>query len=471
MVTRKLNELELCFYKLLLLKSDTLEGKVVDLAYLEKETMIKAPHLIEPLRYLFNNGIILFENEELSIRYIRDYQAERKKYEDKQNRIGLAIAIGAGSSHSRGEIYDPKKRADWKTYYADEYCDLGKELFEKLETEKKSHVKIDDKTFGASKPFQLVEPISYFKFQLVIDKAKLQVFLDNYLDLFARNQFSGGDKFSYAKQAIEIFTSIQKLVDAGYPRESLSIDIAQICPKNKVDIRPTDGQKIPSIRLYDFVETVLAMEKEGFFTVLDIKYQAELNRQFASSELLWTDPIKIKVALTKDFQLLSLKYLSPFDYQEYVDLQKRIKEAPQKRKDQEAKIVQERDPSEAVENKKVIVKSIQLNEGNCMLEINDGTDNISFRSKKGRKGLEKETKLFKILFHLWDFRRTLGKNNSVLLKGDWVSLSNLATQTGSNETATGTNIQRLRKKFESKNLPIEIEPNNAGKYRLTIRTN
>ena len=50
------------------------------------------------------------------------------------------------------------------------------------------------------------------------------------------------------------------------------------------------------------------------------------------------------------------------------------------------------------------VKSIRLNENQYLLEINNGERIISFKSKKEKEELEKETKLFKILFYLWDLR-------------------------------------------------------------------
>lgn len=118
---------------------------------------------------------------------------------------------------------------------------------------------------------------------------------------------------------------------------------------------------------------------------------------------------------------------------------------------------------------KIVIRNISLNEQKYMLEINDGEDNVSFRSKKGKSGLEKETKLFKIFLHLWEFRREIGRNNNVIAKGDWVSLKNLAFQTDSNEGATYKNINRVLDKI--KRFPIEIGNDNAGKYRLVIKIN
>ena len=125
---------------------------------------------------------------------------------------------------------------------------------------------------------------------------------------------------------------------------------------------------------------------------------------------------------------------------------------------------------EGVENEKIVViRSIKLSEQKCLLEINDGEYGVPFRSKKGRSGLEKETKLFKIFLHFWEFRREIGKNNNVIRKGDWVILKNLAIQAGSKEGATYKLIERAAEKV--KKFPIEIENDNAGKYRLVVKMN
>ncbi len=92
---------------------------------------------------------------------------------------------------------------------------------------------------------------------------------------------------------------------------------------------------------------------------------------------------------------------------------------------------------------------------------------MSFKSKSNGEGIERETKQFKILMHLWDFRWEL-KVGKVLRKGDFTSLDNL--QRGSTcptPEATYQHIKRINSLFEKNSLPIKIVAEN-GKYRLII---
>ena len=95
-------------------------------------------------------------------------------------------------------------------------------------------------------------------------------------------------------------------------------------------------------------------------------------------------------------------------------------------------------------------------------------NDLSFKSKKEGFGLDKETKLFKIVCHFWEFRQEINKKGSLKREGKWITLDNLAVQTNSNTTAVYQSIKRLRVKFNKNKLPIEIESNKAGKYRLKI---
>jgi len=115
----------------------------------------------------------------------------------------------------------------------------------------------------------------------------------------------------------------------------------------------------------------------------------------------------------------------------------------------------------------VPIKDARLDELNHYLELNGGDTIISFKSKKSGNGLEKETKQFKILYQLWDFRWEL-KNGAVLKKGDYSSLTNLATASKSESTdAAYKHIQRLNERFKKAGVAIEIDGENE-KYRLVI---
>lgn len=116
---------------------------------------------------------------------------------------------------------------------------------------------------------------------------------------------------------------------------------------------------------------------------------------------------------------------------------------------------------------KTIIKNARLDKQNYLLEINNGEKMISFKSRKARKGLEKETKLFNILCQLWEFRWEL-KGGRVLKKGDIASLDNLAKGSDSESTeAAYKQIQRLNNLFKKRGVVIEIKGENE-KYRLII---
>ncbi len=135
----------------------------------------------------------------------------------------------------------------------------------------------------------------------------------------------------------------------------------------------------------------------------------------------------------------------------------------------EEKVVlqKQNEPSEKLATPSIPVKDARLDGQNYFLELNNGEEIISFKSKKKGEGLEKETKQFKVLFHLWEFRWEF-KNGKVLKKGEFVSLDNLAKASNSESTeAAYKHIQRLNTLFKSKGVAIEIMGENE-KYRLII---
>ncbi len=113
------------------------------------------------------------------------------------------------------------------------------------------------------------------------------------------------------------------------------------------------------------------------------------------------------------------------------------------------------------------IKDIRVDASNYMMEINNGEKILSFKSKRGAHDLDKETKAFKILYHLWDFHWEM-KNNEVLRKGDFASLANLKRGTGCRTNgAVYQHIKRLNGRFRDEGLSIEISGENE-KYRLVI---
>lgn len=114
------------------------------------------------------------------------------------------------------------------------------------------------------------------------------------------------------------------------------------------------------------------------------------------------------------------------------------------------------------------IKKITLRQDDLMLEINGGKKIISFKARKS-KGESEETKFFKIIYHLWDYRQEIGKNGKVTKQGEWVTLKNLATGAESTEGATTRNVSRLRDIFKTEGVPIQIEPSNNSRYKLIIQ--
>lgn len=115
------------------------------------------------------------------------------------------------------------------------------------------------------------------------------------------------------------------------------------------------------------------------------------------------------------------------------------------------------------------IKSMRLDESTCILNINNSEDFISFASRKNKNGLKKETKKYKVLVHLWEFRRETKKGRIVSGQdGSFEVIENLTKASGSiSEGATRKTISRLEEMFVKNGLPIKIDVQ-KGKYRLSV---
>lgn len=121
------------------------------------------------------------------------------------------------------------------------------------------------------------------------------------------------------------------------------------------------------------------------------------------------------------------------------------------------------------QHSRVKIEHVRLDDKNYLLEINNGSKIMSFKSKKHGEEFEKETKLFKILFYLWEFRWEV-KDGEVSKKGDYSSLSNLMRGSGCKSVgATSKQILRLNKRFDKAGVAMEIKCENE-KCRLIINT-
>jgi hypothetical protein len=120
----------------------------------------------------------------------------------------------------------------------------------------------------------------------------------------------------------------------------------------------------------------------------------------------------------------------------------------------------------------IAIKSVRLDTDRYLLVVNDGERVVAFKSKRHRKGLDKETKLFKILALLFDFRLEK-KGEKILhsknLKPDYTSLKNIASNSGSpTPEAAYRNIKRLNGYFEENGLSMWIEKH-GNDCRLVVK--
>lgn len=103
------------------------------------------------------------------------------------------------------------------------------------------------------------------------------------------------------------------------------------------------------------------------------------------------------------------------------------------------------------------IKDVRLDVENYLLEINNGEKLIYFKSRKNSKELDKETKRFKVLALLWEFRWEL-KDNKVIKKGDFFTLDNIRRNTKIvSDDAVRKQIERLNNIFKEEKVPVEIE--------------
>ena len=282
------------------MKPEFFEHEIINFDYLERQTGISKIALIEPFKNILERKLISLAKGKINGGYIAAYKKRRKQYEEK---FELKIM---SASHVVG---DYRKTKEYLDYFTDKYCDLGKELFDKLNGKNNTSLKIDSEMIEKLRNIE-VSPMDYCTFELVMHKDKLKKYFNEYLDNFISDKFNTGDRYSYAKQFNDIAITIQKLINAGYSREALILNPAHIFPRNKTDIRPTDRKQILAIALYHFFTVILAMEKQGFLNITDIMCQ---KKTFAypsnGADFAWEamTMIKVKISLTDKFDELFSK--------------------------------------------------------------------------------------------------------------------------------------------------------------------
>ncbi|MFH1509517.1 MAG: hypothetical protein ABIE68_05100 [bacterium] len=127
--------------------------------------------------------------------------------------------------------------------------------------------------------------------------------------------------------------------------------------------------------------------------------------------------------------------------------------------------------NQKLEPTSITIKRASLSKSNHLIEINNGEKCISFRSKSQVNNPDKETKSFKVLCLLWDFRwKVNNKTGKIIKKGGYETLDNLKTYSHCiSKEAASKQIQRLKDRFIKENVSIKIEGVN-GKYRIVIYT-
>ena len=122
----------------------------------------------------------------------------------------------------------------------------------------------------------------------------------------------------------------------------------------------------------------------------------------------------------------------------------------------------------------IAIKNVHLDGNNFLLCVNDDERVISFKSRRHKKGLDRETKKFSVLALLYDFRFEI-KDGKILrrknLKPEYISLNNIASNSKSKTLEAAYRIvKRLNDCFKENGVPMKIEKKN-NLCRLVVQKN
>ncbi len=292
------------------LHSKLYTAKKLLLSHLEvngkRNTFSKLDFSKSTLTALEQDGLIKFDKPLLSKKYINNYQSARKTFESIQEKKRLASLSFGGPRSSYG-LEQTKK--EFENYLADKYCSLGKGLYEKLQ--ESPEIEIDHLSFQsiATKDFAN----DSLSFNLEFSPEKIQEFLNEKMDLFITDELELSDDqahrfLSYEKQKEQFSIGIVKLTNTGYSANNLKIDYMQIFKKE--DLLQTN-----------FVETALAMEREGLIEVKNIIETTPANPVVITSQDVFKYPTII--------QLKVLGKFSPYYEQVYKKYSPKTQESTQ----------------------------------------------------------------------------------------------------------------------------------------------
>ncbi len=252
--------------KKILLKQTELNGKTFTLSSLEEDFDLSTKGFLG----LVKDGAISIENCILPATYIHEYNQQFKKGLDK-----------TGSYH---KAENSLKRID---------CGLGMKTYQELLDKGEAAVNILDYAKYIDDP---PSPLEHIKFKIQITP-KLQDFLNKKLDLFIRDELDLSivaiqQFYDYKTQKRQFSTAIQRQINAGFSPKNLKVNFTEVWSKEVVIMT-------------NFIETALAMEREGLIGIKDIieddVYKPLMPSHELKSLLAWEHPTTIHLSVLSAF--------------------------------------------------------------------------------------------------------------------------------------------------------------------------
>ena len=273
--------------KNLLLKESRINGKTHTVPFFTENFNVSMPELLA----LAKDNLIELHNYFLQQGYINEYKRRRAELLAKLHKIQIA-SFGSGSGY--------RNTPETEKAFSDQYCGLGKGYYDKLVNG--MEIRLDVFSFENLSQQQNDMAKKFIRFDIKFSPQKIQEFLDEKIDGFIKDELDLAEKvdsiledkivnlsydkthrfFSYQKQKESFAIGMVNEFIKGYPKNNLKIDYTQIWKRNE-------------ILKVNFIETALAMEKEGLIEIKDIIYPKIGQQTVITSELFWKYPITIRL--------------------------------------------------------------------------------------------------------------------------------------------------------------------------------
>ena len=273
--------------KNLLLKESRINGKTHTVAFFTENFNVSMPELLA----LAKDNLIELHNYFLQQGYINEYKRRRAELLAKLHKIQIA-SFGSGSGY--------RNTPETEKAFSDQYCGLGKGYYDKLVNG--MEIRLDVFSFENLSQQQNDMAKKFIRFDIKFSPQKIQEFLDEKIDGFIKDELDLAEKvdsiledkivnlsydkthrfFSYQKQKESFAIGMVNEFIKGYPKNNLKIDYTQIWKRDE-------------ILKVNFIETALAMEKEGLIEIKDIIYPKIGQQTVITSELFWKYPITIRL--------------------------------------------------------------------------------------------------------------------------------------------------------------------------------